>query len=192
MGAHAGAGYPGVASQTVVPENPTPRRGSSLGFQLPENPTPRGGFSLGYQPPENPHPRGILSLGRLPPRASLFGLSRPPVTWTITRPPVTPATPGFPADPLTDTPGYTQLLLDYLQTDPAWGSAPKRPAFSSEPEVGPHVGSQPSVPVVPPVTSVVGSQPRFTTMEPPNASTDPTGLPMGSATQLPCPDDVRS
>ncbi len=101
---------------------------------------------------------------------------------------MTPATPGFPADPWTDTPGYTHLL-DYLQTDPAWGGAPKRPEFSTEPEVGPLMGSQPSVPVVPPVTSFVGSQPRFTTMEPPNASTDPTGLPTGSATQLPCPDD---
>ncbi len=67
MGTHAGVGYLGVAPQTVVPENPPPRRG----------------FSLGYQPPENPRPCGILSLGRLPPRggmASLSGLSRPLVT----------------------------------------------------------------------------------------------------------------
>ncbi len=175
MGAHAGAGYPGVASQTGVPENPTPRRG----------------FSLGYQPPENPRPSGILSLGRLPSRggqASLSGLSRPQVTSTITRPSVTSAAPGFPADPLPDTPGYTQLL-EYLQTDPAWGGAPRRTQFSTEPEVGPLVGSLPSVPVVPPVTSHVGSQPRSTTMEPPNASTVPTGLPTGSATaHLPrCP-----
>ncbi len=85
-------------------------------------------------------------------------------------------------------PGYAQLL-DYLQTDPAWGGAPRRPTVSKEPVVGPHVSSQPPVPVVPPVTSHVGSQPRFTTMEPPNASTGPTGLPTGSATQLPCPDE---
>ncbi len=52
------------------------------------------------------------------------------------------------------------------------------------------MGTQPSVPVVTLETSLVGSQPRFTTMEPPNASTDPTGLPPGSASQLPCPDDM--
>ncbi len=71
--------------------------------------------------PENPSPRGSYSLGRLPP---LFELSRPPVTSTITGPTVTPAAPGFPTDPLPDTPGYAQLL-DYLQTDPAWGGAPR-------------------------------------------------------------------
>ncbi len=70
------------------------------------------------------------------------------------------------------------------------GGASKRPGFSTEPVVGPQVGSHPSVPVVPPVASQVGSQPRLSTMEPPNASTDPTGLPTGSATQLPCPDDM--
>ncbi len=53
-----------------------------------------------------------------------------------------------------------------------------------------HVDSQPHVPVVPPVTSHVGSQPRITTLESPNASTVPTGLPTGPATQLPCPDEL--
>ncbi len=127
MGTHVGAGYLGVASQTVVPGNSTPRWGTSLGFHLPENPTPHRGFSLRYQPPENPRPRGILSLGRLPPRggkASLSVLSRPLVTSTVTRPQVTHATPGFPAVPLPDLPGFTQLL-EFLPTDPAWGGGSK-------------------------------------------------------------------
>ena len=97
MGTHAGVGYLGVASQTVVPENPSPK----------------GSYSLGYQPPENPSQKGSYSLGRFPShggKAPLFELSQPPVTSTITGPPVTSATP------LDQTPCRIHLVMPSFWT----------------------------------------------------------------------------
>ncbi len=157
MGTHAGLGFPGVAPHSVLPENPSLRGVILLGTH-PQRTHPFGELFSWEPTPREPIPLWELFSGELTPPFcggcvgyALFEPSRPRVHGLLLQDSVTLATPG----PLGCS-IWVYPFLGYLQIDPAGGGVPMRLAVSKEPVVGPHVGSQPSVPLVPPVTSQWG------------------------------------